>query len=177
MFYYDTIVIDPPWDFVNYSAKGTIKGADPHYQVQSLEWIKALPIGQLARTPAICLLWATAPMLPEALACLKLWGFEYKSKIEWRKMTPNGKVRVGTGYRVRTMSEPILLGAMGEQTHAAFPSIFDGIAKEHSRKPDEFFEMVRECTPEAYARVDLFSRESRPGFVGWGNERGKFDAA
>jgi N6-adenosine-specific RNA methylase IME4 len=48
-FSYDVIVVDPPWDFENYSAAGTKKGADPHYSVMTLEAIKALPVGHLAR--------------------------------------------------------------------------------------------------------------------------------
>jgi len=58
--------------------------------------------------------------------------------------------------------------------HKAFPSVFDGLAREHSRKPDEFYRMVAERTPDQ-DRCDLFSRETRPGFDGWGREHGKFD--
>jgi N6-adenosine-specific RNA methylase IME4 len=57
-----------------------------------------------------------------------------------------------------------------------FPSIFDGLAREHSRKPDEFYRMIVEHTP-GQERCDLFSRETRPGFVGRGKEHGKFDRA
>ena len=92
-----------------------------------------------------------------------------------RKVTRNGKVRVGTGYRVRSCHEPVLLSSCGgRQTHKAFPSIFDGLAREHSRKPDAFYRMVMERTPDQ-ERCDLFSRETRPGFDGWGREHGKFD--
>lgn len=176
MFGYDVIVADPPWDFENYSDKGTKKGADPHYEVQSLDWIRALPVGQLASTPSILLLWATAPLLPAAIEIMAYWGFPYKSHLIWRKTTVNGKIRIGTGYRVRTMHEPVLLGTIGEQQHLPFPSIFDGLAREHSRKPDEFYHLVREAMPSA-TRCDLFSREQRDGFSGWGNEHGKFDEA
>jgi len=68
-----------------------------------------------------------------------------------------------------------LLGGLGgRQRHAAFPSIFDGVAREHSRKPDEFYKIVVDKTAGA-DRCDLFSRETRPGFDAWGNEAGKFD--
>jgi N6-adenosine-specific RNA methylase IME4 len=174
MFGYDVVVADPPWDFENYSDKGTRKGADPHYRVQPLAWIKALPVGQLVRSPAILLLWCTAPMLKHGFEVMEEWGFPYVSKLEWRKITKNDRPRIGTGYRVRTMSEPILLGAIGAQFHKPFPSIFDGVAREHSRKPEEFYDLVRKCTPDA-SRCDLFSRANKPGFVGWGDEHGKLD--
>jgi N6-adenosine-specific RNA methylase IME4 len=87
----------------------------------------------------------------------------------------NAKVRVGTGYRVRCCHEPVLPAIFGgRQQHKAFPSIFDGLAREHSRKPDEFYRLVLNRTP-GLDRCDLFSRETKPGFNGWGDEHGKFD--
>jgi N6-adenosine-specific RNA methylase IME4 len=78
-------------------------------------------------------------------------------------VTKNAKVRVGTGYRVRSCHEPVLLASFGgRQNHKAFPSIFDGLAREHSRKPDEFYTMVAERT-QGQDRCDLFSRETRSG--------------
>jgi len=114
-------------------------------------------------------------MLPQALDVLAAWNVKYLSQIVWRKVTRTGKVRVGTGYRVRSSHELVLLGGFGgRQQHAAFPSIFDGLAREHSRKPDEFYRIVVDKTP-GQLRCDLFSRETRVGFDGWGREHGKFD--
>lgn len=171
----DVLVVDPPWDFKNYSDAGTAKGADAHYSVMGLDAIAALPVGQLARGDCLLLLWATGCMLPHALHVMHAWGFTFKSEMVWRKVYKSGKVRMGTGYRVRTMHEPILVGTIGSPVHAPFPSIFDGVAREHSRKPDEFYEIIRARTKNAMCRLDLFSRQARPGFLGWGNEHGKFD--
>ncbi|BAQ18335.1 MT-A70 family methyltransferase [Methyloceanibacter caenitepidi] len=175
MFGYELIVADPPWDFENYSEAGTGKGADPHYSVMSLAEIKALPVGDLARGDCLLLLWATGCMLPLALQVMESWGFTYKSEIVWRKTTVNGKVRIGTGYRVRTMHEPVLVGTMGNPHHKPFPSLIDGLAREHSRKPDEFYEAIDRCCPSLGFRADLFARTRRPGFDSWGDEVGKFD--
>jgi N6-adenosine-specific RNA methylase IME4 len=177
MFGYDLIVADPPWDFENYSDAGTKKGADPHYGVMPLEAIKALPVHELARGDCLLLLWTTgwAIATGQAQEVARAWGFKPISEIVWFKRYPSGKARVGTGYRVRTMHEPILVCTVGAPQHKPFPSTFDGIAREHSRKPDEFYELVLSHTPEAIRRADLFSRQTRPGFEGWGNEHGKFD--
>lgn len=102
-------------------------------------------------------------------------GCVYKTTIIWRKTTRKGKVRMGPGYRARTMHEPVHIGTIGNPMHKAFPSIFDGIARQHSRKPEEYFSMVVKCTPKA-RRIDLFSRQSRPGWMTWGRESTKFDA-
>jgi N6-adenosine-specific RNA methylase IME4 len=121
MFGHDVIVADPPWDFENYSEAGTKKGADPHYQVMPTREIARLPVGQLARGDCLLLLWATGCMLPQALFVMNAWGFTYKSEMAWRKTTVRGKVRMGTGYRVRTMHEPVLVGTIGNPKHGAFP--------------------------------------------------------
>jgi N6-adenosine-specific RNA methylase IME4 len=177
MFGYDVIVPDPPWDFENYSDAGTKKGADPHYSVMRLEAIKALSVHELARGDCLLLLWTTgwAIATGQAQEVARAWGFKPISEIVWLKRYPSGKARVGTGYRVRTMHEPILVCTVGNPQHKPFPSTFDGIAREHSRKPDEFYDLVLSHTTQAFRRADLFSRETRGGFEGWGNEHGKFD--
>jgi N6-adenosine-specific RNA methylase IME4 len=143
----------------------------------ALKEIKALPVHELARGDCLLLLWTTgwAIATGQAQEVARAWGFKPISEIVWLKRYPSGKARIGTGYRVRTMHEPILVCAVGNPRHKPFPSTFDGIAREHSRKPDEFYDLVLGHTPHAMRRADLFSRQTHPGFEGWGNEHGKFD--
>jgi len=174
---YDVIVADPPWPFDLYSNKGNHKSAAAHYSVMSIEDISALPVGHLARGDCLMLLWVTAPQLLVGAEVMKGWGFAYKTNLQWRKTTVNGKVRVGTGYWARTMHETVLLGTIGApDKFSAFPSLFDGVAREHSRKPDEFYALVNKHT-SGLRRADLFARTHRPGFDGWGDELGKFGEA
>ena len=169
-------VADPPWDFENYSGAGTLKGPDPHYDVMTLDAIKALRVGDLARGDCLLLLWTTgwAIATGQAQTVARAWGFNPISEMVWIKRTASGKRRMGTGYRVRTMHEPILVCTIGNPRHHPFPSSFDGLAREHSRKPDEFYSLVEESTPGAF-RCDLFSRQTRNGFEAWGDQAGKFD--
>lgn len=172
---YDVIVCDPPWPFDLYSNKGNHKSAAAQYGVMSLPEIAALPVGMLAQRDCLLFLWATAPQLLAASEIMRQWGFPYRTNLVWRKTTARGRVRMGTGYWARTMHEQVLLGVLGKPRKlSAFPSLFDGIAREHSRKPDEFYRLVTKHTL-GLRRADLFSRESRPGFEPWGNEAGKFD--
>lgn len=172
---HDVIACDPPWPFDLYSEAGNKKSAEAHYATMAMEDIAALPVGKLARGDCLMLLWCCAPTLPAALKVMTGWGFAYKTNLVWRKVTKNGKVRMGPGYRARTMHELILLGIMGNPAHKPFPSIFDGIAREHSRKPEEFFALVEDRV-KPLNPLDLFSREDRPGWTGWGFEAGKFNA-
>lgn len=120
------------------------------------------------------MMWATGCMLPQCLDVMKAWGFTYKSEMVWRKTTVNGKIRMGTGYRVRTMHEPILVGTLGNPKHKPFPSVFDGLAREHSRKPDEFYALFDLYAPYLTNRSDIFARTRRAGWDSFGNEIDKF---
>lgn len=174
---YSVIVADPPWRFRTWGEHNQRKSASRHYSLMTTDEISALPVHQLAQRDCLLLLWATGAMLPQALAVMSAWGFTYKSLMSWRKTTLNGKVRMGTGYWTRSMHEPVLLGTLGNPKKiSGFPSLFDGVAREHSRKPDTFYDLVVKHS-DGLRRADLFSRESRPGFEGFGAEATKFNKA
>jgi N6-adenosine-specific RNA methylase IME4 len=174
---YDVVVIDPPWPFKTRSPKGQRKSASMHYRVMTLPEIMQLPVRDLLKPHAVVLLWATGAMLAQAVAVMQAWGITYKTELAWRKVTRNGKVRMGCGFLARTMHEPILLGTVGKPRKftPVPPSHFDGIAREHSRKPDEFYRMIGERTP-GLRRADVFAREKRDGWDCWGDQVGKFSS-
>lgn len=174
---FDVIVADPPWRFRTWSETNQQKSASRHYDLMHTDDIKSLPVASLANKDCILMLWTTGAMLPQGMDVMRAWGFTYKSEMVWRKVTSNHKVRMGTGYWCRSMHEPILIGTIGKPSKVrAFPSIFDGVAREHSRKPEEFFDIVERHT-SGNRRLELFSRQSRPGWETWGHERTKFDEA
>jgi N6-adenosine-specific RNA methylase IME4 len=83
---------------------------------------------------------------------------------------------MGLGFWARSMHEPVLLGTFGKPPKFTLPSCFDGVAREHSRKPDEFYQMIDERTPDL-RRADVFAREKRDGWDVWGDEVGKFSTS
>lgn len=173
--HYELIAIDPPWNFDLYSENGKKKSASEHYELMQDNDVLKMPVGQLASMDCLMYLWATAPQLPFAIECVKAWGFEYKSFMVWRKTTASGKVRMGPGYRVRTTGEIVVVATLGNPRQSFVPrTIFDGVAREHSRKPEEFYALCDRVMPHA-RRADVFSRENREGWHSFGNEAGKFD--
>jgi N6-adenosine-specific RNA methylase IME4 len=174
-FGYNLIMADPPWLYELRSEKGEGKAPQSQYQCMSLDAIKALPVGHLAAQDCLLWLWATNPMLPEAIEVLKAWGFTYKTAGHWAKRTKNGKQAFGTGYILRCAGEPFIIGTIGNPVTARnVRSVIDGIVREHSRKPDEAYAEAEKLMPHAW-RMDLFSRQRRPGWDNWGNEADKFD--
>ena len=173
---YDVAVIDPPWPFKTRSPNGQRKSASMHYRVMTLAGIMGLPVRELLTDSGVVYLWTTGPLLDEAIATLKAWGITYAAHFAWRKISRNGKMQWGTGYWARSCHETILLGTVGKPPCFGLPSCFDGVRREHSRKPDEFYEMIAKKTP-GLRRADVFSREKREGWDCWGDEVGKFAPA
>lgn len=174
---YDLIMIDPPWRFQTYSALGEEKSPQAQYDTMTMEDIACLPVADLAADNCLLWLWATGAMLDQHIDVLKGWGFRFVTSGVWIKTTRNGKIAFGTGYVLRNAHEPFLIGAVGEpKTRRDVRSVVTGLAREHSRKPDEAYRAAESLMPNA-RRADVFSRDTRAGWEAFGNECGKFDAA
>lgn len=111
---YGAILADPPWTFSVRSDEG--KGRSPKYNVLSIEALAELPIPDLAAKDAVLFLWATDPMLPNALELITAWGFTYKMVgFYWVKLNPSGKgYAIGLGYWTRANPELCLLATKGQ---------------------------------------------------------------
>jgi N6-adenosine-specific RNA methylase IME4 len=172
---YSVILADPPWRFRNYSAKGEGKNPVAHYACMEPEAIKALPVGHLAAADAVCVMWATAPLLPLAVETLEAWGFTYKTAGAWAKQSKTGaKLAFGTGYVYRSAAEFWLLGTVGapRQQVRNVRNLILAPVRENSRKPDQMHRDLERLFPGP--RCELFAREYRAGWDVWGNETEKF---
>lgn len=174
---FDLIMADPAWRFDLRSSAGEGKAAQAHYRCMPLDQIKAMPVLDLASENSVLWLWATNPMLREAIEVMAAWGFAFKTAGTWVKTTKHGKISFGTGYILRSANEPYLIGTRGEpKTSKSVRSAFLGLAREHSRKPEEGYAVAERLMPAA-RRLELFSRTNRPGWTAWGDETGKFGDA
>ncbi len=175
LFKYDLLMVDPPWNFANWSDKGEEKNASSQYDCMSLNDIKALRVGELASPNSLLWLWATNPMLPQAIEVLEAWGFTFKTAGTWAKMTAKGNQHFGTGYLLRSACEPFLIGTIGKpKTERRTRSCIMAPVREHSRKPDKAFIEAEHLMPFAN-RIELFSRQERKKWDVFGNEVGKFE--
>lgn len=172
---FGVIYADPEWKFETYSEEtGMDRSADNHYPTSSLDAIKSRDVGSLSAADCVLFLWATVPMLPQALDVMTAWGFEYKSQTVWNKDV------IGTGYWFRNKHEILLVGtrgkvpapAMGEQ----FPSVIDAPVGEHSAKPEKFYEIIEAYFP-TLPKIELNARSARTGWVRWGYEAPEQDQA
>lgn len=172
---YGVILADPPWSYETRSDNGMNRSADNHYVTQSTEWIAALPVAAHANADCVLFLWATAPMLPEALGVMASWGFAYKTSAVWTKD------KVGTGYWLRNRHEYLLIGTVGRPVCPApgmqWDSVIAAAVREHSRKPDEGYALIESYFPSV-SKLELFCRgPARAGWSVFGNEAVILEAA
>jgi len=165
---YAVLYADPPWHFEVYNEEsGVERAAGNHYPTMSLEDICALPVLSLATPDAVLFMWTTAPHLRESFDVLVAWGFEYKTNIVWMKD------KIGLGYFVRNQHELLLVATRGDMPSPSPanrpPSVISAPRREHSRKPDEAYALIERMYPEL-PRIELFARQTRPGWARWGNE-------
>lgn len=166
---YRAIVIDPPWPIEKILREERPNQYDFDYPTMNLEEIKTFPLQKFAfEDGAHIYLWTTQKFLPVAFDVFKEWGVNYECLLTWVK-------NVGfTPFSWMYSTEHCLFGRIGNLPLLKLGKRLDFAAKvrEHSRKPDEFYNLVREVSPEP--RIDLFSRESHEGFERWGNEPNKY---
>lgn len=183
---FDVVLADPATRFQTYSAAGQGKSPDAHYSTMSWEELSAMPVQQLARGDAILFLWACWPTLRQSIDLMDAWGFRYVTGGAWHKRTKHGKSAFGTGYVLRSATEPYLIGTLGSPLTAKNVrgvietedlDIIDAEARGHSRKPDEQYAYCRALAPRALRFVELFARQRwhEDGWEAWGNEMNKFE--
>ena len=171
---YSTILADPPWQFQN----RTGKMAPEHkrllrYPTMELKEIMELPIPKLAAARSHLYLWVPNALLQEGLKVMEAWGFTYKTNIVWYKIRkdggPDGR---GVGFYFRNVTELLLFGLRGSmrtlQPGRTQVNLVSTRKREHSRKPDEIYDLIEQCSPGPY--LELFARFGRVGWDQWGNE-------
>ena len=172
---FSTVLADPPWQFCN----RTGKIAPEHkrlsrYRTMTLDEIAALPVPQIVAPTAHLYLWCPNALLPDGLAVMKAWGFTYKSNLVWHKVRKDGgSDGRGVGFYFRNVTELILFGVRGKNARTLAPgrsqvNLFGTRKREHSRKPDEQYDIVEACSRGPY--LELFARGLRKNWICWGNQ-------
>ena len=171
---FQTVLADPPWRFQN----RTGKVAPEHqrlsrYDTMTTAEVCALPVADVVADAAHLYLWVPNALIADGLRVLESWGFQYKSNIVWAKRRkdggPDGR---GVGFYFRNVTELILFGVRGKMR--TLPpgrrqvNMIETRKREHSRKPDEQYEVIEACSPGPY--LEMFARYPQKGWTSWGLE-------
>lgn len=172
---FKTVLADPPWRFQN----RTGKMAPEHkrlsrYGTMSLDEIMELPVSQVVQEKAHLYLWVPNALIVDGLEVMKRWGFSYKTNIIWYKTRkdggPDGR---GVGFYFRNVTEILLFGVRGVKNRTLRPgrtqtNILVSRKREHSRKPDQQYDLIEKCSPGPY--LEMFARHHRDGWQQWGDQ-------
>jgi len=160
---FELIYADPPWQLGNPDGP---YAPEQHYPTMPLEEIKRLAVP--AADDAVLYLWAVNSHLPDALAVMAAWGFEYRANDVWVKQS------IGMGVWTRNRHELLLIGRRGKASppdpDLRLASVVEAPRRKHSQKPSCFYERLEQLYPER-SKLELFARgKARPGWTAWGNE-------
>lgn len=176
---FGAVLADPPWRFQN----RTGKMAPEHrrlnrYATMTLEEIAELPVADFTADTAHVYLWVPNALLLEGLQVMQAWGFTYKTNLVWHKVRkdggPDGR---GVGFYFRNVTELVLFGVRGKGARTLAPgrrqvNFMKSMKREHSRKPDELYDIIEACSPGPY--LELFARGPRRHWTSWGNEAANY---
>jgi site-specific DNA-methyltransferase (adenine-specific) len=176
---YNVIYADPAWSYENKKTGGSmISGAEEKYYLITNSDIMQMPIKEITEKDAVCFLWATVPLMPEAFETLNAWGFQYKTMLTWRKI-----MSLGMGFWFRGQCEHLLLGVKGKVKpfRMQVSNFHQTKVGKHSQKPHYFRELISKAVANSFEtpkKLELFAR-SREGFFPdyeydgwdvWGNQ-------
>jgi N6-adenosine-specific RNA methylase IME4 len=163
---------DPPWEYGRQQFDGNrgadTGGAESHYPTMPLARLKRLRVADLAEPDALLFLWATSPLLDQAVDLMKAWGFEYMTVgFVW------DKVKVNPGYYTMSQCELCLVGKRGRipspRGARNIRQLVVAPRGAHSAKPEEVRKRIEAMFPRQ-RKVELFARRRVPGWHAWGNE-------
>lgn len=163
---YQVIYADPPW---SYSIKKTggslISGSASKYPVMKTIDICNLKVP--SAKDSVLFLWATVPLLPDALKVMEAWGFKYKTTLTWRKI-----MSTGMGYWWRGQCEHLLFGVKGKVKafHMQECNFLQLKVGKHSEKPEEFRQMIERATKHMPDKLEMFARRASRGWDVFGNQ-------
>jgi N6-adenosine-specific RNA methylase IME4 len=171
---YRVAYADPPWTFDTYSAKGKGRSQEAYYSTMPVSAIAALPVKEMMADDSVLLLWVSKPMLPRAFEVIEAWGFSYRTNgFLWVKLTKNSngaedlsrvRFHFGLGFWTRANPEQCLLATRGNPKRIGrnVPELVVSPVREHSRKPDEVYDLVERLVAGPY--IELFARRHRPNW-------------
>lgn len=176
---FKTILADPPWKYSNF--KSAANGA-PQYQTMTYEELKVLPVSTWADKDCLLVMWATWPLLPQAVALMRDWEFEYISGWPWIKTLPKvSDISTGIGFWSQSASELCILGRKGKVSPPKVskqlglmvndPAAFYApVSRKHSRKPMGIHEWIE--TNFKGPHLEIFATQFYPGWTCWGADLG-----
>jgi len=178
LFRYGLIMADFPWDYENWSDRGYNRSPRNHYDTMSLDDLYRIPMGQYCGPHSVLWFWTTVTFIDHAFKMIEGWGFKYVTMGFWGKTQKADPTRpkMGAGHALRECGEPYIIAKIGSPPFPdkSIPALILEPRRESGRKPDIAYQNAERMAPKGLPKLDMFSRQERPGWDAFGNEVGKF---
>ena len=163
---YRVIYADPPWKYSDTKQYRPDGAAENHYPVMSIQELCEMPLPKTEKN-AVLFIWVTSPLLEDVFKVISAWGFKYKTSFVWDKVKHN------MGHYNSVRHELLLIATKG----SCLPDekkLFDSVqsierSNRHSEKPKEFYNIIETLYKDG-RKCELFARQVRPGWEGYGNQ-------
>jgi Transcriptional activator, adenine-specific DNA methyltransferase len=167
---YSVIYANPPWmynkHFLSLNAgQDDTETVKPHHNLIPVEEIMSLPVQKICEDNCILFLWATTPILPEALDVMAAWGFAYKTLFTWEKTNDNCM-----GYWFKTCTEHLIVAIKGnvKSFRSNVRNCYHEAKRRYGKKPDYFYWLIENITEGR--KIELFAKNQRKGWDVWNKE-------
>lgn len=180
---YQVLYADPPWNYrgqVQHGGadKGFTSGASSFYPILTIKDLFGMADtikGMSDPNGSLLYLWYSPPILEDAMALMKAWGFKYKTTaFVWEKK------RLNPGHYTMSQTEMVLVGSKKKvPTPRGARNVHQFLSAArttHSSKPLEIRDRITEMHP-FQEKVELFSRFDQkkatdPKWDDWGKDLG-----
>lgn len=183
---YDVILADPPWPYDDSRSRASVGAARSAYRCPPLRDLTTLRVDLIAAPTSVLAMWWTGPKHKEAVALAEAWGFQVVTMklFSWTKLNPKtwawgerpiqtADVYKGIGHYTQGNTEDVLLGVKGSPRLARVARNVSQVVVaprgRHSAKPPEVPARLERLFGDV-RRIELFARETRPGWDAWGDE-------
>lgn len=189
--HFSCLLADPPWAFRTFSGENMTphRSAEDHYRTMELADIMTLPVADVAAKDAALFMWIVDSHVDAAIELGRAWGFDLKTvAFIWLKSGmyeaqfdlftgDHPDPLMSMGYWTRKQAELCLLFTRGKPARLSkgVRQVIVDRRREHSRKPDDQYDRIEALV--GGPRLELFARNTRPGWSSWGNQVGKFGEA
>lgn len=180
---YKTVSADPPWRFMTHSGgKVPARAAGSQYPTLTIEEMAKLDISSVMEKDSVLHMWATMPLLPDAIDLGRAWGLKYSTiGFVWVKVnksvigrfveiTHTANWFMGMGFWTRSNAEICLLFTKGnpKRINRDVRQVIIAPPYRHSEKPKEIYRRIERLTEGDY--LEIFARDHYPGWDCIGNE-------
>jgi len=160
---FQTIVIEAPWKLSKIEREMKLNRFGFEYSVMNIDQLKKIPIQDKLDSEGFVYLWVTQKFMSSGFALFEKWNLKFIFMMVWHK---NGGIQQPD--LPQDNAEFVMVGKKGSPPFSDlmdFQTCFSADSREHSGKPDEFYNLIKRVSPGPY--LQMYGLEERDEWALW----------